>query len=74
MIPAALQMFDSNGRLPMEGFLSDVLEIPIDLCELVGESTKSCLLPNAVRFIVLKIPLGYSNNPGSHGVSFCGTN
>lgn len=67
MIPAALQMFDSNGRLPMEGFLSDVLEIPIDLCELVGESTKSCLLPNAVRFIVLKIPLGYSNNPGSHG-------
>ena len=65
MIPAALQMFDSNGRLPMEGFFSDVLVIPI--CEVLGESTKSCFLPNAVRFFVLKIPLGYSNNPGSHG-------
>ena len=42
----------------MEGFLS---------CKVLGESTKSCFLPNAVRFFVLKIPLGYSNNPGSHG-------
>ena len=62
--PAALKMFDSNGRLPMEGFLSDVLDIPFDLCQIIGDIP--CLLPNQVRNVVLKIPLGYSYNPGCH--------
>ena len=25
-------MFDANGRLPVEGFLSDSIDLPIDIC------------------------------------------
>ena len=25
-------MFDANGRLPVEGFLSDSIDFPIDIC------------------------------------------
>ena len=56
----AITMFDSNGRLPMEGFLSDYIEIPIDLCA----DTDECFLPVALSTITLKLPIGFSNHPG----------
>ena len=59
-VPSSLQMFDSNGRLPMEGFLSDHLDIPVDLCDGVDQ----CPLPAALQYINLKIPIGFSINPG----------
>ena len=62
-IPSALSMFDANGRLPIEGFLSDTLDMPIDICQ--NDETCEYTLPDQLRFITLKIPIGYSNNPGS---------
>ena len=62
-IPGPLSMFDSNGRFPLEGFLSDSLDIPIDICQ--GDEVCQTMLPNQLRFITAKIPLGYSINPGN---------
>ena len=58
--PAAL---DSDGRLPLEGFLSDALSIPLPLCDIVNiPGCKS--LPPSLTTVVLKLPLGFSKNPG----------
>ena len=62
-IPPALQMFDANGRLPLEGFLSDTIDMPIDICQGSAECMYS--LPDNLRFINLKLPIGYAMNPGS---------
>ena len=64
-LPPALQMFDANGRLPMEGFLSDSIDIgPLDLCQILN--LDSCSLPNAIRYVTLKLPIGFTSNPGSY--------
>ena len=62
-IPAALSMFDSNGKLPIEGFLSDTMDIPIDICQ--GDEFCIYTLPDRLRFVVMKIPIGFSDNPGN---------
>lgn len=62
-IPGPLSMFDSNGRFPLEGFLSDSLDIPIDICQ--GDEECQFTLPDQLRFVTAKIPLGYSINPGN---------
>ena len=60
-------MVDSDGRVPMEGFLSDTQDVSINLCTLLEQNNYSCdLLPAGIPHeITLMIPLGYSNNPGS---------
>ena len=65
-LPPQLQMFDANGRLPMEGFLSDTIDLPVDICTIL--KTNDCLysIPNSLRFINVKIPFGYANNPGNY--------
>ena len=57
------QALDSDGRLPLEGFLSDALTIPIPLCDIINiPGCKS--LPPSLTTIVLKLPIGFSKNPG----------
>ena len=65
-LPPQLQMFDANGRFPMEGFWSDSIDLPVDICTIL--KTNSCLysIPNSIRFINVKIPFGYANNPGNY--------
>ena len=58
-----LQALDNNGRLPLEGFLSDALSIPIPLCNIVN-ITGCKSLPQSLTTIVLKLPLGFSKDPG----------
>lgn len=65
-IPPEFLMFDSNGRLPLEGFLSDTLDIPLDVCTLVGITDCTSKISSQLRFINLKIPAGYSSNPGNY--------
>lgn len=64
----ALQMFDSNGRFPMEGSLTDSLEIPMDICNMVVGIWPNCtnIVPAALRMIHLLVPVGYAINPGSY--------
>ena len=62
-IPGPITMFDSNGKLPIEGFLSDTMDISVDVCQ--GDESCMYSLPHALRFIVVKIPIGYSINPGN---------
>ena len=58
-----LSQADSDGRLPLEGFLSDALSIPIPLCDIVNiPGCKS--LPPSLTTVVLKLPIGFSKNPG----------
>ena len=68
-IPESIVRFDANGRLPMEGSLSDVLEIPIELCfGILQGAWPECqyVVPPSLRMVKLKIPIGYSYNPGSY--------
>ena len=60
-------MIDSDGRVPMEGFLSDTQDVPINLCTLLEQNNFSCdLLPDGIPHeITIMIPMGYSNNPGN---------
>ena len=63
----ALQMLDADGRFPMEGSLTDSLQLPIDICQLVGNIWTGCTnLPTVLRQIQLLIPVGYALNPGSY--------
>ena len=62
-IPAALSMYDSNGKLPIEGFLSDTMDLPLDICQ--GDEICIYTLPDRLRFVVMKIPVGFSDNPGN---------
>ena len=59
-------MFDANGRLPMEGFLTDTISIPVDICQLLENPDCAYSLPNSLRFINIKLPMGYAQNPGSY--------
>ena len=61
-----LQMFDANGRLPMEGFLSNTFDLPIDVCDLFRSNDCQYTIPNSLRFINIKLPVGYNNNPGNY--------
>ena len=65
-LPPELQMFDANGRLPMEGFLSNTFDLPIDVCDLFKSNDCQYTIPNSLRFINIKFPVGYNNNPGSY--------
>ena len=68
-IPESIVRFDANGRLPMEGTLSDVIEIPIELCSgILQGAWPECqyVLPPSLRMVKLKMPIGYSYNPGSY--------
>ena len=61
-----LAMLDSNGRLPLEGFLSDTIDIPIPLCDALGDSIPNCeSLPAILTTVNVKIPVGFANNPGN---------
>lgn len=61
-------MFDADGRFPMEGSLSDSLEIPLDICTVLPEDAWSRCedLPATLRQISLLVPIGYALNPGSY--------
>ena len=59
-------MFDANGRVPMEGFLTDSMDLTVDICSVISISDCQYTVPDILRFINLKIPFGYSNNPGSY--------
>ena len=60
-------MMDADGRLPMEGFLSDTIPIPISLCDtLNGTAQASCnKLPSSLTNLLIQIPFGFHHNPGS---------
>ena len=64
----AVQMLDSNGRLPQEGFLSDTVPVPLDICDILSSFFPSfnTSLPVDLRQVVLGIPFGYSFSPGSY--------
>ena len=63
----ALQMLDADGKFPMEGSLSDSVEVPIDICILVQNQWPGCVtLPDALRQIIIQVPVGYALNPGSY--------
>ena len=64
----ALYRFDANGRLPMEGSLSDVIEIPVDVCSNIFKNWLECpyTLPQSLQTIKIKLPIGYNINPGSY--------
>ena len=62
-IPGPISMFDSNGKLPLEGFLSDTIDMPIDICQ--GDENCIYSLPDQLRYINAKIPVGYNINPGN---------
>ena len=65
-----LYRLDANGRLPMTGFLSDTLDLPLDICSLIQSPSSGSLceqaVPEALRTVILKLPLGYASNPGSY--------
>ena len=59
-------MLDADGRLPLEGFLSDLTPFPIPLCDLLGSALPNCKqLPSFLTNIVLYIPIGFSHNAGN---------
>ena len=61
----ALQMFDSTGNLPVEGFLGEVLDIPI--CSLLGFLGLDCKdLPQTLQSMTIPMPMGYSVSSGSY--------
>ena len=60
-------MMDADGRLPMEGFLSDTIPIPISLCDsLHGTALASCnKLPSSLTNLLIHFPFGFHHNPGN---------
>jgi hypothetical protein len=61
-----LQQLDANGRLPLEGFLSDAVPFPLNLCDLLGESLPGCRdLPPALTSVSVTMVIGFGQNPGS---------
>ena len=40
--PSLLYMYDSDGKFPQEGFLSDTREIPVDVCSLLSKYDIDC--------------------------------
>ena len=60
-------MMDADGRLPMEGFLSDTIPIPISLCDtLNGTAQASCeKLPSSLTNLLIHFPFGFHHNSGS---------
>ena len=66
-MPDLLSMIDSDGKVPIEGFLSDPQEVELDLCPLIEQIGLSCdMLPAGIPHIItVLIPVGYSNNPGN---------
>ena len=65
-----MNVLDANGRLPLEGFLSDTLDIPINLCDIINadeiQNLPGCdRLPQSVTDINLKLLFGFNKNPGS---------
>ena len=61
----ALQMFDSNGRLPFfhEGILQTVVNL--DLCDSVLSTVPNCTQTFPEYLRVVRIPKGNANGPGS---------
>ena len=63
-------ILDSDGRLPLEGFLSDSVAIPVNLCDLINadgiQNLPGCEnLPPSLTNINLNLLVGFSSNPGS---------
>ena len=59
-------MLDADGRLPLEGFLSDTIPFPIPLCDLLGAALPNCTqLPSFLTNLVLNIPIGFAHNAGN---------
>ena len=59
-------MLDADGRLPLEGFLSDTIPFPIPLCDILGPALPNCTqLPSFLTNVVLNIPIGFSHNSGN---------
>ena len=60
-------MMDADGRLPMEGFLSDTIPILISLCDsLHGTALASCnKLPSSLTNLLIHFPFGFHHNPGN---------
>ena len=59
-------MLDADGRLPLEGFLSDTIPFPIPLCDLLAPALPNCTqLPSFLTNVVLNIPIGFSHNAGN---------
>jgi hypothetical protein len=48
---------DANGRLPLEGFLSDTFPFgPLDLCHLLGAAFPGCKgLPDSITSVTIKV-------------------
>ena len=68
IVPGELAMLDSNGKIPMSGFLSSIVTLPpMDLCPAIEPVIPNCayVIPESLRFVSLAIPVGYSWNPGS---------
>ena len=50
-------VLDADGRLPLEGFLSDSTPIPLPLCEIFGAALPNCeQLPSFLTNVVLYVP------------------
>ena len=59
-------MLDADGRLPLEGFLSDTTPFPIPLCDLLGSALPNCKqLPSYLTNVVLHVPIGFAGNAGN---------
>ena len=60
-------MMDADGRLPMEGFLSDTIPIPVHLCEMLnGTAAENCnKLPSSLTNVLIHFPFGFHHNPGN---------
>ena len=59
-------MLDSDGRLPMEGFLSDTIPIPINICDMLNGTLPNCdKLPSSLTNLLVHMPFGFHLNPGS---------
>ena len=67
-------MMDANGRLPLEGFLSDKFSVPLDLCDIFGPAAApNCEeLPEFLTHVVVKMPVGFSRSPGSMDLCLSG--
>ena len=60
-------MMDADGRLPMEGFLSDTIPIPFSICDTLNRTARaSCdKLPSSLTNLLIHVPFGFHHNPGS---------
>ena len=63
----AVRMLDSSGHLPFlqEGLLSDVVDVPLDLCSALEGVLAGAPCPDALANFSLKVPFGHATGLGS---------